>query len=349
MSDLIMRKPPASALDVGRLAGVSTATVSRVLSNRGYVSAATRAAVLSAAEELGYVPNAVARSLKTQRSGFIAFIVPEIVNDFYTTLSRGVEDVANANGFHIMLGNTDEKASKEKSYIELMVANAVEGMIIAPSSNSSRSYRLLAERRIPTVLVDRVVKGFAADTVRSDDLKGAELLTNHLLGLGHRRIALINGHPETSVAVDRDLGYRMTLERAGIAYDPALVSWGPWFTDDAERRVTRMLADGLGATAVIGGNIFMTIGTIRALRAKGIVVPRDMALVSFNDLDLAAEIDPFLTVLSQPIYSMGRIAMGLLIDRIRDKAAEPAREVVLSPSLVVRRSCGSEENYPNRC
>jgi LacI family transcriptional regulator len=344
MSDLIVRKPPASALDVGRLAGVSTATVSRVLSNRGYVSAATRAAVQSAAETLGYVPNAVARSLKTQRSGFIAFIVPEITNDFYTTLSRGVEDVANSNGFHIMLGNTDENTVKEKSYIELMVANAVEGMIIAPSSTSSKSYRLLAERRIPTILVDRVVKGFVSDTVRSDDHKGAELLTRHLLDLGHQRIALINGHPETSVAIDRDRGYRVTLERAGIPYDPALVSWGPWFTEDAERRVETMLSSGIRPTAVIGANIFMTIGAIRAFRARGMTAPQDFALVSFNDLDLAAEIDPFLTVLSQPIYSIGRIAMGLLIDRIRNKATEPPRDVVLSPSLIVRKSCGTKAN-----
>ena len=341
MTDPIVRKAAASAKDVGRLAGVSTATVSRVLSKRGYVSATTRAAVLSASEELGYVPNAVARSLKTQRSGFIAFIVPEIINDFYTTLSRGVEDVANASGFHIMLGNTDEKTSKEKSYIELMVANAVEGLIIAPSSTSSKSYRLLAERNIPTVLVDRIVKGFSSDTVRSDDRKGAELLTNHLLGLGHRRIALINGHPETSVAIDRDAGYRATLAKAGIDYDPALVSWGPWFTDDADRRVGAMLSGGVAFTAVIGANIFMTVGAIRALRRQNLRIPDDVALVSFNDLDLAAEIDPFLTVLSQPIYTMGRIAMGLLIDRIQQKGGGPVRDVVLSPSLVVRRSCGT--------
>lgn len=341
MTDVIVRKPAASALDVGRLAGVSTATVSRVLSNRGYVRAATRAGVLSAADKLGYVPNAVARSLKTHRSGLIAFIVPEIINDFYTTLSRGVEDVANASGFHIMLGNTDEKPSKEKSYIDLMVANAVEGIIIAPSSTSSKSYRLLAERNIPTVLVDRVVKGFVSDTVRSDDRKGAELLTDHLLSLGHRRIALINGHPETSVAIDRDASYRATLARAGIDYDPALVSWGPWFVEDADRRVEEMLSNGVKFSAVIGANIFMTVGSIRALRRRGLIVPDDIALVSFNDLDLAAEIDPFLTALSQPIYTMGRIAMGLLIDRIQQKDSQSVRDVKLEPSLIVRRSCGT--------
>lgn len=343
MTDLIVRKPAASALDVGRLAGVSTATVSRVLSNRGYVSVTTRAAVLSAAEELGYVPNAVARSLKTQRSGLIAFIVPEITNDFYTTLSRGVEDVANASGYHIMLGNTDEKTSKERSYIELMVGNAVEGMIIAPSSTSSKSYRLLAERNIPTVLVDRVVKGFVSDTVRSDDRKGAELLTEHLLSLGHRRIAFINGHPETSVAIDRDAGYRATLAKAGVAYDPDLVSWGQWSTEDAEVRTEAILAKGLNLSAVIGANIFMTIGAIRVLRRRKLNVPNDVALVSFNDLDLAAEIDPFLTVLSQPIYTMGRIAMGLLVDQIQQRGAAPVRDVVLSPSLVIRRSCGAPQ------
>ena len=137
--------------------------------------------------------------------------------------------------------------------------------------------------------------------------------------------------------------YRATLAEAGVDYDPDLVSWGQWFTEDAEQRTEGLLAKGLKFSAVIGANIFMTIGAIRALRRRKLNIPNDVALVSFNDLDLAAEIDPFLTVLSQPIYTMGRIAMGLLVDQIQQRGAGPVRDVVLSPSLIVRRSCGAPQ------
>ncbi len=271
----------------------------------------------------------------------IAFIVPEITNDFYTTLSRGVEDVANANGFHIVIGNTDEDVAKERSYIELMVASAVEGVIIAPSSTSSKAFRLLSKRSVPTVLVDRTVKGFVSDTVRSNDEMGCALLAEHLIGLGHRRIALINGHPETSVAVEREAGYRRTLQENGIEYDPSLVSWGSWFIEDAERQPGEMLSGHVRFTAMIGANIFMTVGAIRALRRHDLSIPGDIALVSFNDFELAAEVYPFLTALSHPIYTMGRISMALFVERIRGNMRGETRDVVLSPSLIVRRSCGS--------
>jgi LacI family transcriptional regulator len=328
--------------DVARVSGVSTSTVSRVLSKRGYASPATREAVFSAAKRLGYVPNAIARGLKTQRSGFIAFIMPESLDPFFfSTLARGVEDVANENGFQILLGNNDENQIKDRNYIDLMVANAIEGMILTPTINSERTYKVLNERGIPAVLVDRVVPGFRADTVRSDDALGARLLVGHLAGLGHRRIALVNGHLQTSVAVDRDAGFREAMQRFSLPVEEDLISAGPWFIEDAERRADAILANPQPPTAIVAANLNMAIGALRSLRRHQRRVPEDVALVSFNDLELAAEIDPFLTVLSQPIESMGRIAMGLLLERINQRYLGEPRDVVLSPKLVVRRSCGA--------
>lgn len=332
--------------DVSRRAGVSPATVSRVISSRGYVSAESRAKVLKAVEELGYVPNAMARGLKTQKSGSVALLVPEIINSFYTTLARGVEDVANANGLHLIIGNTDEKPEKERIYAELMVASRVEGVIVASAGRSAKPLRLLVEREVPTVLVDRVVDGFNADIVRGDSYNGAIVLTNHLISLGHTDIALINGDPETSAAVDREAGYREALRRAGIKVDDRRVSNGTWFIDDAEARVDRLLRQKVPVSAIFGANNFMAIGALRALRRHGLGVPKDVALVSFDDVEVAAEIDPFLTVMAQPVYSMGTLAMGLLLERMGQKYLGPSREVVLTPRLVVRRSCGAPINLP---
>lgn len=328
--------------DVAQRAGVSPATVSRVVSNRGYVSSRTRAQVLRAVDDLEYVPNAMARGLKTQRSGLIALLIPEIVNSFYTTIARGVEDVANANTLHVIVGNTDENAGKEKAYVELMVANHVDGVIVAPASKSARQLTPLLTKKVPTVLIDRTVDGFPADVVRGDNVEGALTLTRHLLALDHRRIAFVNGDLETSVARQREAGFRHALGDAGIGIDNRLISAGTWFIEDAEVRVAHILDGEPRFTAIFAANNFMAIGALRALRARGRRVPEDMALVCIDDIEVAAEIDPFLTVMAQPAYTMGTLAMQLLLERIGGAYHGPTRDIVLTPRLLIRRSCGSQ-------
>lgn len=332
----------ATIQEVARLAGVSTATASRVISGRGYVSPASRDQVLAAADELGYVPNGLARGLKTRRSGLVALLVPEIVNSFYTTVVRGVEDVANANGLQVIVGNTDEDAAKERAYVELMVSTHVDGVVIAPASGTARTLKpLLVAKAPPTVLVDRSVPGVAADLVRGDSVGGAQTLTRHLIALGHSRIALVNGNPATSVARERELGFRAACAEAGAPVDEGLVSSGTWFVDDAASRTGNLLDRTEAPTAILATNNFMAIGALRALRERGMRVPDDLALVSFDDVPDAAEIDPFLTALAQPAYTMGTIAMQLLLERIGGTFRGEPREVILAPKLLVRRSCGA--------
>ncbi len=338
----------ATIHDVAREAGVSPATVSRVISGRGYVSAASREQVLRAADALLYVPNRMARGLKTRRSGLVALLVPEIVNSFYTTVSRGVEDVANAHGLHVILGNTDESVAKERAYVELMVSTRVDGVIIAPAGRTADSLQLLIDAAVPTVLVDRAMDAFPADVVRADSVAGAETLASHLAALGHRRIALVNGHLDTSVAREREAGFRAGLAKHGLDVDERLLSSGAWFVADAESRVGALLDKNDPPSAIVAANNFMAIGTLRALRARGLRVPDDIALVCFDDLEDAAEIDPFLTVLAQPAYTMGTMAMQLLLERIERSFAGEPREVVLTSRLLVRRSCGANTPLPTR-
>jgi LacI family transcriptional regulator, galactose operon repressor len=332
--------------DVAGRAGVSVATVSRVLSGRGYASSRTRELVLRAAKELDYVPNGMARGLKTQRSGLIALLVPEIVNSFYTTVSRGVEDVANANGLQVIVGNTDENVTKERAYIELMISSQVEGVIVAPAGNSAETLTPLITKSIPTVLVDRAVAGIATDIVRGDGVADAATLTQHLLNLGHRRIALINGHLETSVARDREQGFRQAHAEVGIEIDERLVSSGTWFIDDAYRRVGALLDDGNRPDAIMATNNFMAIGAFRALRERGLQVPEDIAVACFDDIVDAAEIDPFLTAMAQPAYTMGTLAMQLLLERSAGTNQGEPREIVLASQLLPRRSAGEQRTTP---
>jgi LacI family transcriptional regulator len=332
----------ATIQDVARRAGVSTATASRVISGRGYVSPASRDQVLAAADELGYVPNGLARGLKTRRSGLVALLVPEIVNSFYTTVARGVEDVANANGLQVIVGNTDEDAAKERAYVELMVSTRVDGVVIAPASGTARTLEpLLAAKAPPTVLVDRSVPGVAADLVRGDGVGGARALTRHLLNLGHTRIALVNGSLATSVARERELGFRAACAEASASINERLVSSGTWFVEDAAVRTGAVMDLPNPPTAILATNNFMAIGALRALRARNLRVPDDVALVSFDDVPDAAEIDPFLTALAQPAYTMGTIAMQLLLERIGGTFRGEPRDVILAPKLLIRRSCGA--------
>ncbi|MFT4040777.1 MAG: LacI family DNA-binding transcriptional regulator [Thermomicrobiales bacterium] len=327
--------------DVARQAGLSVATVSRTLSGRGYVSERSRASVLQAVDTLGYVPNGLARGLKTQRSGLIALLVPEIMNSFYTTLSRGVEDVANAHGLQVILGNTDESLEKERAYVDLMTSSRVEGVILAPAGASHQALDVLAAHKVPAVLIDRSVPGYDGDIVRGDSITGARDLTRHLLALGHTRIALINGHPDTSVAQERADGFRQALAEMTLTPDDGLISFGAWFADDAERRTGALLDAPNPPTALLAANSFMAIGALRALRQRELRVPEDVALVCFDDIEDAAAINPFLTALAQPAYAMGEAAMRFLLDRIAGVYTGAGRAVVLpSHSLLVRRSCG---------
>lgn len=331
----------ATIHDVARQAGLSVATVSRALSGRGYVSARSKGRVLEAVAALEYVPNGLARSLKTQRSGLVALLVPEIINSFYTTLSRGVEDVANAHGLQVILGNTDESLAKERAYVDLMTSTRVQGVILAPAGDSRETLAVLATQSVPTVLVDRTVPGYRGDLVRGDSIAGAHDLTRHLLTLGHRRIALINGHPDTSVAQERAAGFRMALAEAQIPVDERCISFGTWFADDAAARTGELLDGPEPPTAILAANTLMAIGALRALRQRGLHVPEHVALACFDDIEDAAEIEPFLTALAQPAYIMGEVAMRFLLDRISGEHDGEARQVVLPSALLIRRSCGS--------
>ncbi len=328
--------------DVAKRAGVSPVTVSRVINDLGNVSPATRERVGLAIQELGYVPSGVAQSLRSKRTRSLALIVPDIQNSFWTTVARGVEDAAQSKGYSVFLCNTDENPAKQRRYLDVVISQRVDGVIIAPYDSDAQNLAQLRDREIPTVIIDRHIDGWDTDTVNSDSIAGARALTQHLIGLGHQRIAVISGPASTSTAADRVAGYRMAINEAGIAIDSRLIKYGEFRSTVGERLTHEVLDSGMGPTAIFAANNVIAIGVIAALEKRGLRVPHDMALVCFDDLPNTSLLFPFFTVAAQPVYEVGVNAAQLLLSRLEAEAPLRPRHVVLPTRLVIRHSCGSK-------
>jgi LacI family transcriptional regulator len=327
--------------DVARQAGVSTVTVSRVLNNAPNVNHATRLRIEQAIQELGYVPNGAARSLRSKRTRSLALILPDVTNSFWTTVARGVEDAAQSSGYSVLLCNTDENCAKQLRYLDLVASRRVDGVIIAPFDCDVQNIRALRDREIATVLIDRRISGWETDSVRGDSEGGARALVRHLISLGHTRIAVISGPAITSTAQDRVDGYRAALMEAGISPDPALIRQGEYRSSTGEQLMGQLLDEGLHPTAVFAANNAIAMGVIDAAIRRGRRIPHDLALVCFDDFDAASHLFPFLTVAVQPAYEMGVRAAELLLSRIEAGAALAPRHVLLPIRLIIRHSCGS--------
>ncbi len=335
--------------DVARQAGVSPATVSRVLQGATNVHPETRERVEQAIAELGYVPSAVARGLRSKRTGSLALVVPDITNPFWTTVVRGVEDIAHEHDYSVLLGNTDENPIKQQRYLNFLVGQRVDGVIIAPYDSDAGKLDILRRRNIPTVIVDRRIEGWDVDSVMGDSLAGARALVQHLIGLGHRRIAIISGPSLTSTAEDRVAGYCLALAEAGIPLDPRLIRRGEYRAASGAEQTYQLLDEGLNPTAIFAGNNTIALGVIEALVKRGIRIPQDMALVSFDDLPNTSQLFPFLTVMAQPAYDLGVNAAQLLLSRLNSDGSLRPRHVVLPPRLIVRHSCGSKLTADGQC
>jgi LacI family transcriptional regulator len=323
--------------DVALRAGVSPATVSRVLNGSGAVSPERAARVREAAAELGYTPSGPARALRQQKTRVWAAVIADIQNPFFTAMVRGMEDVALAEGHRLVLGNTDEDLEKEAAYLDIAVAEQMAGVVIAVASARDSRLDVLLDRGIPVVAVDRRPKRHedAVDSVVVDNELGARQATEHLLAAGARRIACITGPARVSTASERLAGYQAALRAGGIAPDGDLVRRAD-FKEDGGYAATRTL---LGARprpdALFVANNLMTLGALRAVQEAGLRVPDDLLLVGWDDAPWTTLISPQLTVVAQPTQEIGRQAARLLATASPDL---PARHVVLPPTLLPRAS-----------
>jgi DNA-binding LacI/PurR family transcriptional regulator len=333
--------------DVARLAEVSIATVSRVINEPHLVREETREKVQRAIRTLRYEPSRVARRLRVENGGanLIGLVIPDIQNPFFADIARGVEDVAQQHGYTVFLGNSDEDAGKERRYLEVMRAESVDGIIVPPISEDDPTVAELAGSGLPVVCVDRRLAKVQVDTVIVDNIRGAYEAVDHLVRLGHRRIGFIEGRPELSTSKERLRGYEQALREHGIALDPTLIRRG-----DSRQASGRVLTQALLAlpkrpTALLVGNNLMTLGALEALHLQGVSIPDDLALVGYDDMPWAMAFNPPLTAVRQPGYEVGRRAVELLLQRIREPERSPTL-LMLQPELVVRRSCGAPATRP---
>jgi LacI family transcriptional regulator len=324
--------------DVARLAGVSPMTVSRVINSSGYVSQAARARVERAVTDLGFVPNALARHLRSKRTRTLALVISDITNPFFTTIARGVEDIAAAHDFAVMFCNTDESEAEEIAYLQMLIQRQIDGVLLVPASDSGKSLQLLRTHRVPVVVLDRRVSSPRVDQVRSDSEAGAYQLVRHLIELGHRRIAMLTGHRNISTAVDRAAGYRRALAEHGIQPDDRLVLYEGFGVESGYRMARQVLDLQPRPTALLAANNFIAFGAIRALREVGLPIPDAMSLVAFDDLPDDWLIDPFLTVVDQRAYQMGKQAAELILERVAGVGRPTRRSIILPVDFIVRRS-----------
>lgn len=323
---------PAKLTDVARLAGVSIATVSRVLSGKPNVSEFSRQRVLAAAEELDYRPSRTARSLRARRGHVIGMIITDIQNPFFAAVARAAEDVVHEQLYSFWLCNTDEDPNKESAYIDLMLSEHVAGVIVSPTSETDNSCQRLAQASIPIVAIDRRTLQADVDTVLVDNVQAASELVSHLIESGHRRIGAILGAPAATTGHERRKGYERALEAHGLRVSPELVRAGPPTKEFGERAAREMLAIGDPPTAIFAGNNSLTLGVLCVLKELGIQVPDDMVVAAFDGSEWMSLVCRRLPVVSQPAYEIGRTAAELLLARIEDAARAP-QEVLLHAAV----------------
>ncbi|MFF9812889.1 LacI family DNA-binding transcriptional regulator [Streptomyces sp. NPDC014006] len=333
--------------DVARSAGVSVATVSHVLNGTRPVLPQTRQAVLDAIDELGYTPNTLARSLVTSRTRSIGLAVSAISNPYFTEILQGVEAAALEEGYSLLIADPHDDPGHERRVVQLLHERRVDGVIVAPSARPDGLVGYLARHAVPAVFLDRAVDAptdpaFRFDQVFAENAAPTARLVAHLAELGHRRIGLVAGLPGLSTTRERMSGYRHGLAAAALPYDERLVVHGDSAAGGAERATAELLALAVPPTALISANNAMTIGALRALRARGLTVPDDIALGCFDDFAWADVFSPRLTAIAQPSRELGATAVRVLLERLA-QPERPARTVRLPCSFVHRTSCGCPE------
>ncbi|GAC1312962.1 MAG: LacI family DNA-binding transcriptional regulator [Chloroflexota bacterium] len=331
----------ATVEDIARAAGVSVATVSRVLNSNPKVAQATRRRVLKILDDVGYAPNNLARNLRARALRVFGLVIPDIRNPVYTSLHRGVEDVARGAGFFVLLANTDEQPERQADYLRMLLAERVAGVILVPAAGTqAQPVRALIRANIPVVALDRPLPDLDVDAVRPDRARGVELAVEHLLAHGHRAIGLVNGPRELASAIERAHAFAAALHAHGLESRSEWEACGDFREQGGYAAARALLGREDRPTALVVANNLMALGTMRAALGLSLRVPDDVAMIAFDDTEWAPYLAPPLTTVAHPTHAIGRMAAELLERRLADPNAAIAT-VLLPPRLIVRNSCGA--------
>jgi len=324
--------------DVAKKAGVSIATVSRVLNNSDHpLDPVTRQKVLDAIEELGYIPNAAARSLQLRKTRTIGILLPSIANAYYSAIVDGVEEVAYKYGYALILCITNRSWERTKEYIQLLSEKRVDGMIFTGGGalDDAKRNRVFQDSKLSMIVVGRHNSDLPA--VQVDNVKVGFQATEHLISLGHKRIATITGPKVSTTAEDRYAGYKMALESYGLEEDISIVAEGDFLVQSGYFAASQLPLNGKDRiSAIFAQNDLMAIGAMRFLKAQSLRIPNDVSIVGCDDLDLAYYITPSLTTVAVPAFELGKTAMDLMVDSLDGKNVPSLK--ILPTELKIRES-----------
>jgi LacI family transcriptional regulator, galactose operon repressor len=326
--------------DVARVAGVHPATVSRALNEetRALVNEETARRVLKAADELGYRPNPIARGLKTNRSYTIGVLIPDLTNPLFPPILRGIEDRLETAGYTPLTANTDNDPERELLDSQAMRARQVDGIIAATARRDHRLHDALLEAGTELVLVNRRQPELPVSSATADDRLGMRLAVEHLLSLGHTRIAHLAGPLDYSTGLDRHDSFHESMRAAGVEADPGLVLVAEAFTESEGARLCgQLMAEGRQFTAIAAANDLLALGCYDVFAERGVRCPEEISVIGFNDMPFAARFQPPLSTIHIPHYEIGKAAAELMLERLQD-GDSAVREIRLEPSLVVRGS-----------
>jgi len=299
--------------------------------------------VEAAVKELGYVPNTIARGLRSKRTHTLALIVTDITNPYFTSMARGVEDVAGAYNYTVIYCNTDESETKEEKYANMLAQIHVDGVLLVPSCGNAKTIKFFESNHINVVVLDRRISGVGTDIVYSDSENGANRLVKLLIGLGHKQIAIVTGPKDVSTSVDRVIGYQRALTESGLS-ENEMIYYGAFNEQSGYELTNQAMMQSPKPTAIFAGNNFIAMGIIKALHDLKLDIPGDISVVGFDDIPESMFMKPFLTVARQRAYEMGQLATELLLKRISGELSQEHRELLLPIEIIVRESSGPNRN-----
>jgi DNA-binding LacI/PurR family transcriptional regulator len=331
---------PITIREVAAEAGVSTATVSRALAGLDGVAKEARDRVTRAVAKLNYRPNRLARGLRLGHRKVIGVIIPDLQNPFFTGVVHGVEAELSSAGYTLLLGNSDGLAEREKEQLEILRGEGAAGLVFIPGNQPETNYEAIRTWGIPLVAVDRSPGELHVDLVCSSNREGMRQAVSHLLSLGYKDVALLNGPKGISVTQERLGGYQDALRSAGIAVRESLIIHSDFRQSGGYAAMARILDMSKRPRAIAVANNLMTLGALQAIHERGVRIPEELAVVCFDDMPWAISLRPPLTAVSQPAEELGRTAAQLLLERLKDPN-RLVRQVVLPTRLIVRASCGA--------
>jgi LacI family transcriptional regulator len=330
-------KPPVTLTDLARATGTSPSTASRALSGRGYVSEAARRQLLAAADRLGYVPNASARTLKQRTSRVVGVVVSDLGNPFYGGLAAGIEQTLREADYQMMLVGDNSESGEEMTAVRTFLAMRAPGVILTPVGPQAMAF--VVDRGVAVVEVDRRIASFPCDAVVIDNLRGARAAVEHLLGLGHERIAHLGVATQWTSDAGRIEGYRLAHSNARVPVDERLILQLPFHDPETDAKIAALLEEH-APTAVFAANNLLTERVWHVIRKRGLSLPGDISLVGFDDVQWMEMVNPSITVVAQPTVELGRRAASLLLRRMAEPSS-PVTAELLQPRLVVRGSTAS--------